>query len=59
MEILIITLVILVAIWYITKRFHASWRKKESPCSNCDGTTCKQARKPDCQGSEKDQGETL
>ena len=55
MEIAVITLVILVAAWYISKRLRASWQRKENACSNCDGTTCKQTGKQDCQGGCKDQ----
>ena len=57
MEIVVITLVILVAAWYIAKRFRASWQRKENACSHCNGSTCKQSLKQDCQSGSgsKDQ----
>ena len=49
MDIIIITLIVLLAIWYIGRRFRATWRKKETPCADCDGTVCKHTMKQDCQ----------
>ena len=49
MDILIITVIVLLAIWYVVHRFRATWQKKEHPCADCDGTTCKHGMKQDCQ----------
>jgi hypothetical protein len=54
MDITIITLIILVAAWFTFKHFRLAWQKKENPCSDCDGSTCKQTLSQGCHGSEKE-----
>lgn len=56
MDIVIIILIVLIALWYIVRRFRATWQKREHPCSDCDGTTCKHTLRQEHQDGEGCQG---